>query len=535
MAGIESIFDQYDSETIEAYKIWRKVKSQDCVCPSPKEILYEGWLCRLDPTDDEHFQERYFIATKDRLYYKRKPSDTACKAFLSLSFMRLVLTDLIGAEKVMASELRLRFIRNHKFTDLYARTSSEMESWVSALAPLVICTDFHDQYKVKNIIGSGAFGKVYLAEHYLGQQFAVKTFSKSKLASGDKGISGLMNEIDILRSLNHPNIMSLQEVNETTNSIYMVCELLEAGTLADFLKAQDNYLSEDDVAIIVVGLLDALTELSAKGIVHRDIKPENILLSSSNQLLPQHIKLADFGLATRISQNLIFSRCGTPGFVAPEVADRTVTYNSTTISAKSDIFSVGILTYLLLTGQYAFGNGSNEEVLRRTTECIIDFDLPILKGKSIYMIEFLKAVLSKDPAKRPTAEQVIKFKLFDNLRHLLASGKSDMQECSVKPSIQTSSIKCDADNYANSDEKVKSGSNNLKVACTAITACTSTKSNRSEDVDHSSIEIIHHSDPSYEKTPNRSTVKFKSTVQDPINDQNMKHFQVSTLVKGSTF
>lgn len=120
-----------------------------------------------------------------------------------------------------------------------------------------------------------------------------------------------------MRSLHNDHLIHLYEVYETTNSIYFVVDLLNGGELLHRVRGKDNFNSKD-LRILIRNLLLALKHLHEKNIMHRDLKPENLLLKTKEN--DYEVVLADFGLATFINQdNILFKRCGTPGFVAPEV------------------------------------------------------------------------------------------------------------------------------------------------------------------------------------------------------------------------
>jgi len=160
-----------------------------------------------------------------------------------------------------------------------------------------------------------------------------------------KGKESLLNEICIMRRCNHPNLLKVHEIYESENSIYMVLDLLEGGELFARLASKVFY-DEDKIGKLITNLLSALNHLHNMNIMHRDLKPENILLKSKES--DTDIVIADFGLSTEIGplENILFKRCGTPGFVGPEVLNfdekKMQFYN-----AKCDIFSVGVIFYIL--------------------------------------------------------------------------------------------------------------------------------------------------------------------------------------------
>ena len=149
-----------------------------------------------------------------------------------------------------------------------------------------------------------------------------------------------------MKRLDHANILKIYEVFETKHSIYLVIELLEGGELIKRIKEKSK-LSHKDIAKLMKSLLSALDHIHSKGIMHRDLKPENILLRKKNDLF--NIAIADFGLSTEtklLPAQIFFKRCGTPGFVAPEILSykegQDAFYNE-----KCDIFSAGVIFYIL--------------------------------------------------------------------------------------------------------------------------------------------------------------------------------------------
>lgn len=116
----------------------------------------------------------------------------------------------------------------------------------------MIRTDFHDRYKVKKVLGEGAFAKVYYAvREEDGKEFAVKALTKEFLKKLNKGKMAIRNEIEILMNLDHPNIIKLYEAHESKSSLYLVCTYLSGGTLTEFLKKSENFLPDDTVLTVM--------------------------------------------------------------------------------------------------------------------------------------------------------------------------------------------------------------------------------------------------------------------------------------------
>ncbi len=156
-----------------------------------------------------------------------------------------------------------------------------------------------------------------------------------------------------MRQIDHPNLIKMQEVFETDNSLYIILNYYEGENLLELLK-QKGKLDPDQGFTILKGLLEGSNYLHERNIMHRDIQPENILLQNKDKRDPV---LVDFGLATYVNQeNKLFIRCGTPGYVAPEIAnlkEKDVAYDE-----KCDIFSFGVIMHMVLLGKILF-NGSN--------------------------------------------------------------------------------------------------------------------------------------------------------------------------------
>ena len=155
----------------------------------------------------------------------------------------------------------------------------------------------------------------------------------------------MLNEINLMRTLQHDNIIRLYEVHETEKSIYLVMELVEGKPLQEPLGRctfKRDY-SEKKVIEMIYSLLDALAYMSSKGIMHRDLKPDNILIDKTGKL-----KIVDFGLATYINvPEYIFKKCGTPGYIAPEVFKYDPKVPSKHYDDHCDVFSAGCIFFYM--------------------------------------------------------------------------------------------------------------------------------------------------------------------------------------------
>lgn len=160
-----------------------------------------------------------------------------------------------------------------------------------------------------------------------------------------------MQEIDVLRRVEHENVIKLFEVYESTKYVHLLLPLLEGGELFERIKAKGFY-KESDAVKVMYKFLDALKFLAERRIVHRDLKPENMILATKGD--DSDLRIADFGFATPIAENeKLYLRCGSPGYVAPELL-KDIGYDE-----RADVFSSGVIMYVMLTGRPCF-KGNDE-------------------------------------------------------------------------------------------------------------------------------------------------------------------------------
>lgn len=250
----------------------------------------------------------------------------------------------------------IRLVRFHKTVEIYTKKVVDHCDLRSVLRRVCIQTDFDEKYEYVKTIGRGTFAKVrvciifqvFQVEHKSSKrQFAAKRFEKLILSAQKKGIASLLNEIKILENLNdHPGVMKIFEVQETEDFVYLILELLEGPTLHTYLKNNKGGLDLEDRIFITKSILRVIEYMGSKGIIHRDLKPENIILESKEKPLRDNVmKVVDFGLATFCDvDQYIFTRCGTPGYAAPEIVNAKQDDNPH-FTSKCDVFSTGVLLY----------------------------------------------------------------------------------------------------------------------------------------------------------------------------------------------
>ncbi|NWZ99764.1 DCLK3 kinase, partial [Nesospiza acunhae] len=229
------------------------------------------------------------------------------------------------------------------------------------------------------------------------QIYAMKIVDKSKLMGKEDMME---SEILIIRSLSHPNIVSLIEVYETEAEIYLILEYVPGGDLFDAIIESVKF-TEHDAAVMITDLCEALVYIHSKNIVHRDLKPENLLVQH-NADKSTTLKLADFGLAKQVTKP-IFTVCGTPTYVAPEIlAEKGY-------GLEVDMWAAGVILYILLCGFPPFRSQDRdqEELFQIIQLGHYEFLSPYWDNISAAAKDLITRLLIVDPQKRYTARQVL--------------------------------------------------------------------------------------------------------------------------------
>jgi calcium-dependent protein kinase len=232
--------------------------------------------------------------------------------------------------------------------------------------------DVSNDYDIsEDVLGQGSFGVVLKGIHKQTQQErALKVIPRSKIT---RKIDRFINEVNALKKLDHPNVIRLYEVYETETDVILVQEICSGGEL---LKRFDTYdtLNEHKIANVFKQILLSIEYCHQNTIVHRDLKPENFMLTSEKE--DARVKLIDFGLATRLNElkkghksgvNGIKSRVGTIMFMAPEVISQDYNY-------KCDLWSAGVILYILVSGYPPFYGESEYETISKILDADYNYD-----------------------------------------------------------------------------------------------------------------------------------------------------------------
>ncbi len=253
------------------------------------------------------------------------------------------------------------------------------------------------------MVGSGVSGIVRRVVHRkTGVNYAAKCLDLGLIVS-EENTKALRDEIGIMCQLDHPNIVRLDEVYESDSDIFLIQELCLGGDLFDRLDEQSNFhYSESKCARLVKQMLSAVRYLHSKNIIHRDLKLENFLFSSA--AAESELRMIDFGLSKHFDNfgDLHYEMVGTPYTVAPEIINGEY-------DEKVDIWAMGVITYLLLSGETPFGGVDGESLLSvrsRIMEGHCDFEpAEIWDHVSDEAKAFIKRLLDPNASTRPTAKE----------------------------------------------------------------------------------------------------------------------------------
>ena len=238
----------------------------------------------------------------------------------------------------------------------YAETKEEAEKWIELIKKVVGYANLLDFYELKESLGKGKFGTVRAGVHKKsGKKVAIKVMKKAIMTQQD--VELVRQEIEILKMCQHPNIIRMLDVFENTEHIYIVMEVLEGGDLFAYLEKRKFRIPEQRAAKIVHSLAAGLYYLHSYGIVHRDMKPENILMVDPSET--SDVKIVDFGLSKMIGPTELCNEpFGTLSYVAPEVLLQKP------YGKGVDVWSLGILAYLMLVASLPFDHEDDKEVAR---------------------------------------------------------------------------------------------------------------------------------------------------------------------------
>uniref|UniRef100_A0A8C0U088 Myosin light chain kinase 2, skeletal/cardiac muscle n=2 Tax=Cyanistes caeruleus TaxID=156563 RepID=A0A8C0U088_CYACU len=256
----------------------------------------------------------------------------------------------------------------------------------------------------KDILGGGKFGEVHTCiEKETGLKLAAKVIRKQ----GAKDKEMVLLEIDVMNQLNHHNLIQLYDAIETPREIILFMEFVEGGELFERIIDDDYHLTEVDCMVFVRQICEGIRFMHHMHVLHLDLKPENILCVSATGHM---VKIIDFGLARRYNPNeKLKVNFGTPEFLSPEVV------NYEQVSYSTDMWSMGVITYMLLSGLSPFLGDDDTETLNNVLAANWYFDEETFESVSNEAKDFVSNLIIKDKSARMSADQCLQHPWLNNL------------------------------------------------------------------------------------------------------------------------
>ena len=359
-------------------------------------VQYEGYVYKFSQTQKKMKKTYFRLVGKDLYYYKKKEEKTH-RGMHNLSGVFIKKGEDLEYEGKKYMSITILYKEEKSY---YFDNEEDFKIWFDKLNTAIQNKSLFDKYEVKQKIGKGKFGLVKSGiNKETNKPVAIKIMAKKNMDKSDMELAKV--EIDILKIAQHPNIIKLYDVFENENYIYIIMEYCSGGDLLSYFEHYEYELPETKVCEIIHKLSMAIYYLHSYGIVHRDLKPENILMTdlTSNA----DIRLLDFGLSKIIGND---EKCtepyGTLSFVAPEVLQ------GKPYDKSVDLWSIGIITFLLLCGYMPFDDKHSErEIARQTIQDPVPYENKIWSKLSPEAKTFVDGLLQKKPEKRYSIKEVL--------------------------------------------------------------------------------------------------------------------------------
>ena len=407
---IKTIVDEQDEEYEDDSSLQKK-KSKKVIDKSNDEdeeeeneddenntnIKFEGYLLKI--RKDGELKQLYFKLLYHDLYYFKSQTDiehggvhNLCDVFIKEGNPYNYKEKYLYCFSIIYPEKERKY---------YTEDKKEYHKWIKYLRKAVDYEDLYKLYEMKDIIGQGRYGTIRVGYHKVKNRYvAIKIVNKKSMSEFD--MQNIRNQIEILKLATDEYVLQLLDIIENESYLYIITELCKGGDLYSYLNQRSFKIPESKAAKLIYKLTKSVSFLHALGIIHRDLKPENILMTDMTD--EADIRISDFCICKRLEPNETTKEIvGTLGYMAPEVL-MGMEYNF-----SSDVWSIGVIAYLLLTGYLPFDDEeSDKEVVRKTLFESIPFDNDSWKNISNQAKEFIKRILIKDKEQRMTIEDILK-------------------------------------------------------------------------------------------------------------------------------
>jgi hypothetical protein len=368
-----------------------------------KNIKYEGYLIKI--RKDGELKKLYFKLLYHDLYFFKSQTETEhggvhnlCDVFIKEGNPSNYNGKYLYCFSIIYPEKERKY---------YTEDKKDYQNWIKYLRKATDYEDLYKSYEMKDIICKGRYGTIRVGYHKIKKRFvAIKIINKKAMSKED--MENIRNQINILKIVTDEFVLKLLDIIENESYLYIMTELCKGGDLYSYLNQRSFKISEEKAAKLVYKLAKSVSFLHTLGIIHRDLKPENILMTDMTD--DADIRISDFCICKRLEPNETTKEIvGTLGYMAPEVL-MGKEYNF-----SADVWAIGVIAYLLLTGYLPFDDEQEDkEVIRKTLFESIPFYNDSWKNISSKAKDFIKKILKKDKEERITIEGILSDPWFEN-------------------------------------------------------------------------------------------------------------------------
>ncbi|OMJ83266.1 hypothetical protein SteCoe_15854 [Stentor coeruleus] len=401
---MSSIFGDIDRQVNPGNSFWCPLESyvlQDIT----ENKLFSSKLKIMKSRD--HWKERTIFLTTTSLYYCKKNTENPKK----MTVIKWKKVEAFTEDNEIEERFGIKIGQGTIYEEFYTESVEMLENWLVNLSKVAIMIDFEEDYAIIKEVGKGNYATVFLVqdlENY--QKFAVKQINKEVVKKSSRGPSAVISEIEIMRKISHPMMVKLYRIYENDDFVSLVLDYVEGGDLFHRIQKKEKF-PEQTAGIFISNMLEGLKYLHSLNIVHRDLKPENLLMVSIED--DTEFKLCDFGLACIAGDDQVL-RCGSPGYVAPEILMKKA-YNN-----KVDIFSAGIILYIILSGRAPFYGKTSNEILIKNKECRLQFHDKYWREVSKDAVDMVLRLTDPDPNTRVSAEYALRHPWLQNINKAMS-------------------------------------------------------------------------------------------------------------------
>ena len=364
-------------------------------------VSFEDYLFKYDDNKSQ-ILKRYFCVFKgyDLLFFTSNLKNEL-ESILNIKGCYIKQGENLSMGKELYYTVKIIYSNNKKRL-IYFLSETTRNKWYNKLKESIKNYDFNLNYTLKEQIGEGYFGKVQKAINLkTNKEYAVKVINKSKLSL--KNYKLIHHEMNIMKLLNHPNIVSLVDYFEDDEFIYIVMDYLSGGDLLEYIGNKEELISEKIACRIIKNIAKGIKYMNLFGLIHRDLKPENIVFEKKDDI--KSLKIIDFGLTKTLGrQEKTNEAIGTITYLAPEI------FTHKPYNHKVDIWSIGIILYFLLSGCLPFDDEKLDDQIigKKVVFSHQEYPKEYFGNRNPGVLNLIDKCLEKNPDKRISVNEFLK-------------------------------------------------------------------------------------------------------------------------------